>query len=342
MSDQELDDFFSDVVAGVDDDIASDGAMPDIAAVVARAHQLDPTRVSAEAVEEVASWGPVVPLAHVRRMRDTRDDPDFQAIVAEVRAHVDQEVAAGLGGETRRTAAANESPATGYRVWIGVFAAAAALVLVTIGVMQLGPEFKTAVTEPPTAEAAFDEALNPPPALNPVAFRRPGAAVDEPEPLPEPELVAEELEEPPRERRKRRAKAKVKAPEAAPAPSKEDRIRELNRLAHAAWDAGQRDKAASLFREVIALDGRGRYADLAYGDLFTLATQRKKPKAKLWREYLKRFPRGRYSDDARHGLCQRMEGDARTTCWEDYLRDMPNGAFRATALKELERARAGK
>lgn len=346
MSD-ELDGFFADVVAGVDSDIARDGAGPDLAAVIARAHELDPTRVPAEAVQEVASWAPVVSLAQGRRMRDTRDDPEFQAIVNEVRAHVDQDVAVGLGGGAQRpkteAPAANESPAIGYRVWVTVFAAAAALVLVTVGIMQ-APQFVQVVSEPITAEAAFDERLTPPWTLDSAKVRdgKVEAVVPDPEPEPEPELEAEL--KPHAKARKRRPKASTQAIVEPPTPTKEDRIAELDRLAHAAWKAGKRKKAESLFREIISLAGSGRYADLAYGDLFTLASQSKQAakKAKLWQEYLKRFPRGRFADDARSGLCRRVESDARVACWEDYLRDMPKGAFRGTALREVERARAGK
>lgn len=109
-------------------------------------------------------------------------------------------------------------------------------------------------------------------------------------------------------------------------------------MAHAAWRAGDLPEAERQFRRLAKRAGTGRLGDLAYGDLFTLARQRKEPgkEAKLWREYLRRFPRGRFADDARAGLCRRASGDAQLECWERYLKDVPDGAHRAQARRALE------
>ena len=80
-----------------------------------------------------------------------------------------------------------------------------------------------------------------------------------------------------------------------------------------------------------------RAADLSYGDLFTLARQRSGPAQEqaLWREYLAAFPRGRYADDARAGLCRRAEPDERAACWQQYLTDFPAGVHRPQAERAL-------
>ena len=96
-------------------------------------------------------------------------------------------------------------------------------------------------------------------------------------------------------------------------------------------------EAERLFRRLAKRAGRGRLGDLAYGDLFTLARQRDErgKEAELWREYLRRFPDGRFADDARAGLCRRASGSAQLQCWERYLEDEPDGAHRAQARRAL-------
>lgn len=108
-------------------------------------------------------------------------------------------------------------------------------------------------------------------------------------------------------------------------------------MAHAAWRAGDLARAERLFRRLAKRAGTGRLGDLAYGDLFTLARQRgeRGKDAKLWREYLRRFPQGRFADDARAGLCRRAEGQAQRQCWERYLQAMPKGAHRAQASRSV-------
>lgn len=105
----------------------------------------------------------------------------------------------------------------------------------------------------------------------------------------------------------------------------EARLAELDERARAAWRAGSLSKAEALFRKIIKMGGKHRLAELAYGDLFALTAQRHRPLAPVWRGYLRRFPRGRYAEDARAGLCRlgpKADSDA---CWAAYRDDFPRG-----------------
>jgi hypothetical protein len=120
--------------------------------------------------------------------------------------------------------------------------------------------------------------------------------------------------------------------------SLDERVAALDDEAQRQWAAGELEAAEEAFRAIIKLAGRNRHADLAYGDLFTLTHQRKDDQAELelWREYLRRFPKGRFADDARAGLCRRGPEAERTSCWQAYLRDFPDGVHRRSAERALE------
>jgi len=78
----------------------------------------------------------------------------------------------------------------------------------------------------------------------------------------------------------------------------------LDAEAQRLWHAGNLAGAAERLRRITELGGDHRYVELAYADLVTLARQRGKTGEiqSLWREYLERFPRGRFSRDARASL----------------------------------------
>ena len=325
------------VVSTVDDEIAADPGCPDFAAMIARAHELDPQRVRAEVVEEVNHWAPVVSIQQGHRRRRTRDDVELLAVIEGVRSEVEQDVAQRLG--TPPAIEGSPEPSiSGRRVWGLVAAAAAVLLVVGIGVVQ-GGLGRTQRDEPARNEAVH---IGPVPSAEPT--QRAAPSPEEPS-APGVEVTpAEELVEPAEERVE---------PEATPADaeptkrrSSRDRtppptLEELDAMAHAAWRAGDLTEAERLFRRLAKRAGTGRLGDLAYGDLFTLARQRKEPgtEAKLWREYLRRFPEGRFADDARAGLCRRAAGEAQVACWERYLADEPHGAHRAQARRALEAGR---
>lgn len=107
----------------------------------------------------------------------------------------------------------------------------------------------------------------------------------------------------------------------------------LDAEAYALLKAGDRERARERFRHIVRVGGRSEYAELAFGELFALARRGggQQDLAKLWRAYLRRFPLGRYSDDARAGLCRRAKPSEREQCWTDYLAKHPRGAARAEA-----------
>ncbi len=95
-----------------------------------------------------------------------------------------------------------------------------------------------------------------------------------------------------------------------PAPAMDKRtLQTLDAQAQRLWRAGDLDGAARIFVRMTQHGGDQRYVELAYGDLVSLAQQRGRPEQihALWREYLERFPGGRFSTDARAAVCGRSE-----------------------------------
>lgn len=118
------------------------------------------------------------------------------------------------------------------------------------------------------------------------------------------------------------------------------RLEQLDREARDAWKRGELSAAESGFEAVVKSGGRRAIADLAFGDLFELARQRKDlaGESALWRRYVRRFPNGRYADEARAGLCRRESGDAAKRCWSAYLVDRPRGTYRDQATAAIGEA----
>jgi hypothetical protein len=343
QEDPELDDFLADVVDGVEYDLDEDGAAPDLAAVVALAHAIDPSRVSATAVQEVEAYAPVVALETGRRFRETRDDLDMHALVQQVRAQVDQEVAREL---SQPAAAVADEPAQTRRYWwVGVLVAAALVLGIGIGAVQATRLFEAA-NETDQSEALHSDRADEDETRSAV-HREPVEVEPESKPAREPEAIApapapsvEEAIEPEPIASTQRSRSKRRAKEVAPAEETlDEKLARLDGEAAAAWRAGQLQRAEALLAEIVRLDAQGKLAGVAYGDLFTLAHQRK-DKARemaLWKAYLKRFPRGRFADDARAGLCRAAQGQARVECWTAYLADMPRGSYREQGLREVGR-----
>lgn len=168
-----------------------------------------------------------------------------------------------------------------------------------------------------------------------------------PEPEPEPKLEVEPTEPPtseaeeaaPIEAPPRTAPRKRRATETQP-PLHDDPVTALEAAAREAWAQGRLATAERHLRAILRLEGKSRRAELAYGDLFSLALQRSGAagQAAVWREYLQVFPRGTFAEDARAGLCRRHELDARADCWADYLERHPRGSHVAEARRHLDEA----
>ncbi len=116
-------------------------------------------------------------------------------------------------------------------------------------------------------------------------------------------------------------------PRVAAPHSDADLLRGLSDEARALWRAGDRVAAEAKFLQVTAAGGRSALAELAWGDLFALANQLGDDarRTKRWRAYVAKFPRGRYADDARAGLCR--ASSTPSECWAKYLLDFPKGSY---------------
>lgn len=111
----------------------------------------------------------------------------------------------------------------------------------------------------------------------------------------------------------------------------------LEEQARARWQAGDLAGAERILRRIIRRFRDSNRAELAYGDLVSLARQRAgvRGQARVWREYLKDYPAGRFAQDAQSGLCRLESGDAAHVCWQRYLAAFPRGTHAAQARRAL-------
>jgi hypothetical protein len=320
------------------DDIADElrFVAPDFAAVVEAAHARDPRRVPFAALVEAQDLAPVVPLADSSPRLSARQSAEFIALLADARAEIDaatprrspdlrtcpsEQVVAPLavGPRRRRRRPARRLGPVDPRDPPGPQPRRRQPGPVVGARRRHRPRGRTPVPEPaprPTREPRKSPDPEPTPEVEPEPASTPEPAI-----TPEPDLV-----EPVQKTSKR-----------PPRETLADKLRRLDAEAESAWQSGDVATAELRYREIIKLAPGSRAADLGYGDLFALSRQRSGPDAEeaLWREYLAAFPRGRYADDARAGLCRRARADARGACWQQYLADFPNGVHRTQATRAL-------
>jgi hypothetical protein len=352
--DPAMDAFVADVILGVDRELDSDMPAPDLMAVLDLAQRLDPQSVPDGWIREAAGLTPVIHLREGRKLRQLQDDAGMDEIVSDVRAAMDHTIGVELArrvGEDRPTTgvpADSLTPArtSSRRGWVLGLAAAALLMvggasLLTARLAQRQEDARplAAASEHPstapkgeleTRDAGLETATRPLP-----------ESLEEHEDHEEDPLdpANEEPNEAPDEDDGVTPRAST-ARTHAPTKTRTQRLTELDAEAHAAWKAGDLALARTKFETIVQIGGRHRLADLAYGDLFTLARAggHDRLEARLWKAYLGRFPRGRFSDDARAGLCRQASTSEQVRCWERYLRDMPKGSYRAQAEQALARS----
>jgi hypothetical protein len=323
-----------DAAALLDAQIAAARPAPDFAAMLARARALDPDAVPADP----PPLAPVIPLGRAD------DDADALApFTAALRGELDAKIA------ERRMASIPPLAAPGRKrtlaVALGVaFAAAAAVLLVLLLPERLGGGGGSSGVAA-NADVEPSGAQRTEPAGRPEEHVRTDirtVPVEPPAPGPELEVapvVDQPQPEPAHARGRRpRASAPKDMPERSPAPAGPS----LEDEAQALWERGELAAAERKYREIVDLAGIGLRAELAYGDIFALARQIRGPEgqAAAWREYLDKFPSGRFADDARAGLCRRAAADERAACWQDYLDRHPRGSHRKQAEAALAREAA--
>lgn len=334
---------------------------PSFAAIVARAHRIDPARVSADDVEDASGVHRAVPRAILRDVPESDGDAELdeldqlnQLIVA-ARA----EAEADVGGWERDGLPAWRRPAP-PRVRrtiavLGVLGLAAGLVLAIGWLQSWSASVRDRERDGDQALAGVDtkgeiheatQLVDVEPDKSALQRRRPRARADGPEPAPESAFVV------PQELAPLEASVPKVPPVVAPAvvpgrlagtvpstgpqgpkrPAK-SALSRIEAKAQAAITKGDFGEAERLYRELIGRGGRSAVVELAYADRFTIARRRgdASQRAALWREYLRKFPRGRFADDARAGLCRIAAASEKPRCWAAYVDDFPAGAYRSHA-----------
>lgn len=289
---------------------------PDFAAVLARAQG----SASAAAHEEIEAAEDVVDIR--ARVRDDAPSDLLDGLVGDARASVDRMV------EQRRMRAIPPLPTPRPRRRLGAVVLAAGLLAaaaIALWSARSWVELRASETDA-KRDQAFDIDISERPS---------GQAVEPtPEPTPRERAPHREIAAPPV------IETELAPPVAPVEPARPrpdgDRLRTLSDEARVLWREGDKRGAEAKFLQVTASGGRTPLAELAWGDLFTLARQLGDDArlAKRWRAYLGKFPKGRYADDARAGLCRQTDDASR--CWTEYLRDFPSGSYRTEAHAEAK------
>lgn len=320
-----VDAIMADARAGLERRIERAHRAADFGDVIARAHAIDADTVTGQMVEEARRLARVLDIreARSRTEREAELDRFLEGARNDLEAMIDPRLARPLPGLP--------APARGRTfVWLGA-AAAAAVLMVAAGI-GFGRELLEAGSAATSTQAAQVEELHP------RGTKGLTTAIESSRPRPKAsaspsnsmsiDSTVSALEVPAPEPRK------VEVPRR----SSGDRLVALGDAAQRLWAGGDLKGAERLLRKVVAIGGRSHHVEMAYGDLFTIVHQRggKQAKTKLWRDYLRRFPRGRFADDARAGLCRSSQGSQQHRCWQAYLDDFARGSYRAEARRIVQ------
>lgn len=336
----------------IDEQLERRPPRPDVAAVLARAQELDPSVADAfdTPPEDTGVFG-TVDIADERQDREA-----MRVFVNALVEQLDEDL------EERRLHPIPEVPRPPRRVvpWmVGGLAAAAAVLVMVLGMQNLDAIGNTGEATTGGEQAAFEHERDEGPTGSAIArtpeprvmqaqrpqSSRPADPVQAhaeqlPEPVPLIEVFAvltfinERIEDQQLRPKapQRRAESSGRRPPAsadrAPTrdePSIDERIATLDAEAQALWREGKLAAAEDKFREITRIGGLRRSVELAYGEMFALVRQQKRDQQPVWREYLQRFPRGRYAEDAQAGLCRRATGAERERCWQQYREKFPGG-----------------
>lgn len=346
------DDAFATFVQAARAWVAEQQGTPDFAAVVERARELDPELIPVQAVRQASEQQRAHDEMVSTASTDAAMSPRLAAFVGSAKRHGERlTIRRRLRGMPTLQTPTLVRPMA--RVFVALTATAAAALALIGGPLALsGGEGDVAMHQAQLERvdgkalgqahgARAEHRIAP---LEAATVYEPSTTPTEPAPpkdvaiAPTPAPVAETspmVDAPPRERARSNAKApSKKGPTKA---EREQQLRELDTRAQAQWRAGDLRGASNTFAELTRLAGRSSMGDLAYGDRFTLARQMNRPdlELSLWREYLRRFPKGRFADDVLAGVCRRSSGSTQSQCWRDYLHRHKAGAHLTEANKVL-------
>lgn len=316
---EEVLDFAEALGLELEDELRTSPIVPDLADVFARARAIDETAIP-------DGLHPDVDLPGLDDEDLSEDAPlglDLAMFASAMREDVEQDL--------EETQQARPRPRRRVTSFATIAAVAAALLVAFVSLPRLMPLIAEQGVDPgPVVEPHLREGDTE--ALEFEAHDQRPRQPKPPAPRPAPPEVEQTVPEVPPE------------PQVVPPkpPKPRASLADLEAEAKALWASGDLAAAEAVLRKVIARAGRAERAELAYGDLFAIARQRGggSAQAKVWREYLRRFPKGRYADDARGGLCRRASADDRGACWSDYLTEHPNGVHAAEARRATEAVEA--
>jgi hypothetical protein len=306
---------------------------PAFADIVARAHSIDEKAVPSEAVRQAvvrAASGPLHGAAGTPAGLDA-----FEAFIADARAEAMFDIA-DRGQREVPPMPASRSTRRLPRitaVTASLLAVAAAVLIAVVGwgyrssarrvESELTPSQASAEVGARDRESAsaIDRRPETPKRRDPPAAAVPVAPAEETipdEPVPLEPASAPSKPEPKRVR----------------APLKQ-RLERLDEQAERALARGDAKAADRLYAKIIAQGRRNPRVELAYAERFTIAHRlgNRSKQRKLYRAYLRTFPRGRFVDDARAGLCRTVASSKRPACWSEYLKSSPDGAYAAEARR---------
>jgi hypothetical protein len=298
-------------------------AAPDFAELLARVHARAPELVPAEAVRDVALTERVVDIRSTARGAPEREAA-LDGLFADAREAIVRKV------DARRMAAipALRRPLRGRRAAaIAVAASLAAAIALAFASLDLVQEATPAGEGEHVDQAlhmgghhgaddgGFESAEEPVHGVvHPVEETTPAPSSEAPSSEPRPE------------------------PKRPRASQRGEQLRTLSDEAQALWRAGDVRGAEKVLERIVAIGGRSVQAEMAFADLFVIAHQLHGASGRKtrWAAYVRRFPHGRFADDARAGLCREAADGNRASCWRDYLRSFSSGSYRAEAARALE------
>lgn len=113
----------------------------------------------------------------------------------------------------------------------------------------------------------------------------------------------------------------------------------LMHKAHRLWKSGNAKAAQRLLRKVAYRSSNEALAQDAFADLFSIGREfgGRAILVKEWNRYLKRYPKGRFAQDAMAGRCLSSDAnDKSSQCWKLYLKRFPKGRYARKAKRALD------